>query len=295
MKVHALYIFVALLVGLMMCGCLGSNTIEGLTGETGEYDPSGVRSNEHAVAAAAAQDAEAEAASDSSTKNPLSAVTTAGSSVAAAPSIAPKGPITIPPPGYLPYGYPPGYLPYGYPPNFPVTSGYGTGGVGGYGSAPLARGYSGGALPGVGVQLGAGSGSYGGYGTGGYSTGGYGGDGYGGVVTQLGAGSGSYGGYGGYNGYGGGGGIQFGGGQYGPYEGGLGWGDSILNSGVVPPLPAAVPNPVGSSAPPDKNCGSCPPCARCPEPEYDCQLVPNFNNSSTTPRAVLNNFSTFGA
>ena len=40
----------------------------------------------------------------------------------------------------------------------------------------------------------------------------------------------------------------------------------------------------------------CPPCARCPEPSFDCKKVPNYSstNSEYLPVPVLNDFSQFG-
>ena len=64
----------------------------------------------------------------------------------------------------------------------------------------------------------------------------------------------------------------------------------ILKSQIVPPVCPACPN-VG-----EKKCEPCPPCARCPEPAFECKKVPNYNstNSQYLPKAVLNDFSTFG-
>jgi hypothetical protein len=49
-------------------------------------------------------------------------------------------------------------------------------------------------------------------------------------------------------------------------------------------------NSKGNAPPP------CPPCARCPEPAFDCKKVPNYNsnNSEYLPRPVLADFSQFG-
>lgn len=40
----------------------------------------------------------------------------------------------------------------------------------------------------------------------------------------------------------------------------------------------------------------CPPCARCPEPSFECKKVPKYNamDDSQKPMPVLNNFSSFG-
>lgn len=71
----------------------------------------------------------------------------------------------------------------------------------------------------------------------------------------------------------------------------------ILKSEVIPPVCPACPNVTvcpndnGNKAPPP-----CPPCARCPEPSFDCKKVPNYNsnNSDFLPRPVLADFSQFG-
>jgi hypothetical protein len=47
----------------------------------------------------------------------------------------------------------------------------------------------------------------------------------------------------------------------------------------------------GSEVPP------CPPCARCPQSDFECKKVPNYEQgleNSSLPRAVLSDFSTFG-
>ena len=79
----------------------------------------------------------------------------------------------------------------------------------------------------------------------------------------------------------------------------------ILKSQVIPPVCPACPNVTvcpgngngngngsgsGNEPPP------CPPCARCPEPAFDCKKVPNFNrnDSDYLPRPVLADFSQFG-
>ena len=42
---------------------------------------------------------------------------------------------------------------------------------------------------------------------------------------------------------------------------------------------------------------SCPPCARCPQSDFECKKVPNYEQglkNASLPRAVLSDFSTFG-
>ena len=72
----------------------------------------------------------------------------------------------------------------------------------------------------------------------------------------------------------------------------------VLKSEVVPPVCPACPNVVVDKALLNKKCEPCPPCARCPEPAFDCKKVPNYSlgqANSYLPRPILNNFSTFGA
>ena len=54
----------------------------------------------------------------------------------------------------------------------------------------------------------------------------------------------------------------------------------ILKSEVVPPVCPACPPPIlkcGDNKPPPP----CPPCARCPEPSFDCKKVPNYGSGNT--------------
>ena len=72
----------------------------------------------------------------------------------------------------------------------------------------------------------------------------------------------------------------------------------VLKSEVVPPVCPACPNVVVDKALLNKKCEPCPPCARCPEPAFDCKKVPNYSlgqANSYLPRPILNDFSTFGA
>ena len=74
----------------------------------------------------------------------------------------------------------------------------------------------------------------------------------------------------------------------------------MLKSEIVPPVCPACPamkcdgsnrGGCGEKKPPP-----CPPCARCPEPAFECKKVPNYNssNDNVLPRPVLNSFSQFG-
>ena len=70
----------------------------------------------------------------------------------------------------------------------------------------------------------------------------------------------------------------------------------ILKSEVVPPVCPACPilpcNIDGEKG----TCPPCPACARCPQPNFDCKKVPNYDTLSEEyiPVPVLNDFSQFG-
>ena len=72
----------------------------------------------------------------------------------------------------------------------------------------------------------------------------------------------------------------------------------ILKSQVVPPVCPVCPSVTSSSNDPDKEakCPPCPPCARCPEPSFECKKVPNYSviDNQYLPQPVLSDFSTFG-
>ena len=81
----------------------------------------------------------------------------------------------------------------------------------------------------------------------------------------------------------------------------------ILKSQVVPPVCPACPAYLGAANSgdssnsdgaysPNEKCPPCPACDRCPEPAYDCKLVPNYSNfnSDFMPAPVLSSFTTFG-
>jgi len=85
----------------------------------------------------------------------------------------------------------------------------------------------------------------------------------------------------------------------------------ILKSQVVPPVCPVCPS--SSICPRDKPCPACPACDRCPEPSMTCKAVPNYSaanynngmsndspfggmiNNQYIPIPVLNDFSTFGS
>jgi len=68
----------------------------------------------------------------------------------------------------------------------------------------------------------------------------------------------------------------------------------VLKSSIIAPVcPKTKEGPCCKEKPPPP----CPPCARCPEPSFDCKKVPNYsspNVSQYAPRPVLANFSQFG-
>lgn len=68
----------------------------------------------------------------------------------------------------------------------------------------------------------------------------------------------------------------------------------ILKSQVVPPVCPACPT--AATIPRQEPCPACPPCARCPEPSFECKKVPNYSglNNQYLPVPVVNDFSTFG-
>ncbi len=67
----------------------------------------------------------------------------------------------------------------------------------------------------------------------------------------------------------------------------------ILKSQIVPPVCPACPPVLACGN--NKKCQPCPPCARCPEPAFECKKVPNYqsSNNSYLPRPMLNSFSQF--
>ena len=68
----------------------------------------------------------------------------------------------------------------------------------------------------------------------------------------------------------------------------------ILKSQVVPPVcPACPPSTTVSR---QESCPPCPACARCPESAFECKKVPNYNaiHGDSLPMPVLSDFSQFG-
>lgn len=69
----------------------------------------------------------------------------------------------------------------------------------------------------------------------------------------------------------------------------------ILKSEIVPPVCPACPT--SAACPRQEKCPPCPACARCPEPAFECKKVPNYNAAAGNdylPTPVLNDFSSFG-
>jgi len=67
----------------------------------------------------------------------------------------------------------------------------------------------------------------------------------------------------------------------------------ILKSEIVPPVcPAPVPAVQSST----EQCAPCPPCARCPQPNFECKKVPNYSSSNNDlPTASMSPYSTYGS
>jgi len=69
----------------------------------------------------------------------------------------------------------------------------------------------------------------------------------------------------------------------------------ILKTQIVPPVCPKCPDVINNGDNTSKKCTACPPCARCPEPSFECKKVPNYNstNQSVFPMPLLNDFSQF--
>jgi hypothetical protein len=76
----------------------------------------------------------------------------------------------------------------------------------------------------------------------------------------------------------------------------------ILKSQVVPPVCPVCPSVAAAAAIAKENndiskCPPCPACARCPEPSFECKKVPNYRSAGQNeylPVPVLSDFSSFG-
>jgi len=66
----------------------------------------------------------------------------------------------------------------------------------------------------------------------------------------------------------------------------------ILKSEVVPPV---CPAPITACHHKTDKCAPCPPCGRCPEPNFECKKVPSYKpDNNDLPVPFLSPFSTFG-
>jgi len=70
----------------------------------------------------------------------------------------------------------------------------------------------------------------------------------------------------------------------------------ILKSEVVPPVCPACPTLPCNMKSDSEKCPPCPACARCPQPNFECKKVPNYDALAEEyiPVPVLNDFSQFG-
>ena len=70
----------------------------------------------------------------------------------------------------------------------------------------------------------------------------------------------------------------------------------IKKSEIVPPVCPKCPDVNIDKFSHQKQCPLCPPCGRCPEPNFDCKKVPNYarTEGEQFPRPVLTDFSQFG-
>jgi len=68
----------------------------------------------------------------------------------------------------------------------------------------------------------------------------------------------------------------------------------ILKSEVVPPVCPACPT--SAACPRQEKCPPCPACARCPEPAFECKKVPNYSaiGDDYLPQPIVSSFSQFG-
>jgi hypothetical protein len=67
----------------------------------------------------------------------------------------------------------------------------------------------------------------------------------------------------------------------------------ILKSEIVPPV---CPAPVTACHNKTDKCAPCPPCGRCPEPNFECKKVPSYKpNNPELPQPYISPFSTYGS
>jgi len=66
----------------------------------------------------------------------------------------------------------------------------------------------------------------------------------------------------------------------------------ILKSEIVPPV---CPAPITACHHKTDKCAPCPPCGRCPEPNFECKKVPSYKpNNMDLPQPMISPYSTFG-
>jgi len=66
----------------------------------------------------------------------------------------------------------------------------------------------------------------------------------------------------------------------------------ILKSEIVPPV---CPAPIVACHHKTDKCAPCPPCGRCPEPNFECKKVPSYTPDNTDlPVPIVSPYSTFG-
>lgn len=70
----------------------------------------------------------------------------------------------------------------------------------------------------------------------------------------------------------------------------------ILKSKIIPPVCPICPTGLPCKNKIKKKCQPCPPCAKCPEPSFDCKKVPNYSSTRNKylPRAILTDFTQYG-
>lgn len=70
----------------------------------------------------------------------------------------------------------------------------------------------------------------------------------------------------------------------------------ILKTQIVPPVCPRCPDVINVCNDSAKKCPPCPAPQRCPEPAYECKLVPNFQRRTGDhiPKPILTDFSQFG-
>jgi len=67
----------------------------------------------------------------------------------------------------------------------------------------------------------------------------------------------------------------------------------ILKSEIVPPV---CPAPITACHHKTDKCAPCPPCGRCPEPNFECKKVPSYKpNNPELPQPYISPFSTYGS